>query len=66
MNQEIKDTIDNGESEVQLTTIGKVIGTGANGEPVEQNLTEESLKKLAETRKKISERTKIGMAKYFE
>ena len=39
MNQEIKDTIDNGESEVQLTTIGKVIGTGANGEPVEQNLT---------------------------
>lgn len=51
MNQEIKDTIDNGESEVQLTTIGKVIGTGANGEPVEQNLTEESLKKLAETHK---------------
>lgn len=51
MNQEIKDTIDNGESEVQLTTIGKVVGTGANGEPVEQNLTEESLKKLAETHK---------------
>lgn len=51
MNQEIKDTIDNGESEVQLTTIGKVIGTGANGEPVEQNLTEESLKKLAEIHK---------------
>lgn len=48
---EILDTIDNGESEVQLTTIGKVIGTGANGEPVEQNLTEESLKKLAETHK---------------
>ena len=48
---EILDTIDNGESEVQLTTIGTVIGTGANGEPVEQNLTEESLKKLAETHK---------------
>ena len=48
---EILDTIDNGESEVQLTTIGTVSGTGANGEPVERNWTEESLKKLAETHK---------------
>lgn len=48
---ELKDTIDNGESEVQITTIGKVVGTGPNGEPVEQNLTEDALKKLAEKHK---------------
>lgn len=48
---EIKDTIENGESEVQIATIGEVIGTGADGEPVVQNLTEESLQKLAELHK---------------
>lgn len=48
---EIKDTIENGESEVQIATIGEVIGTGADGEPVVQNLTEESLQKLAEKHK---------------
>ena len=48
---EIKDTIENGESEVQIATIGEVIGTGADGEPVLQNLTEESLQKLAERHK---------------
>ena len=47
----IKEVIENGESEVQLTTIGKVFGTGANGEPVEQNLTEEALQKLVEVHK---------------
>ena len=48
---ELKDTIDNGESEVQIATIGTVIGTGTNGEPVEQNLTEQSLMALAEKHK---------------
>lgn len=48
---EILDTIDNGESEVQLTTIGTIIGTAKDGSPVEQNLTEEGLKKLAELHK---------------
>lgn len=48
---EIKDTIENGESEVQIATIGEVIGTGSDGEPVVQNLTEESLQKLAELHK---------------
>lgn len=51
MTQELKDTIDNGESEVQITTIGTVVGTGANGEPVEQNLTENALQVLAEKHK---------------
>lgn len=45
---ELKDTIDNGESEVQIATIGTVIGTGPNGEPVEQHLTEQSLMELAD------------------
>ncbi len=49
--KDLKDTIDNGESEVQITTIGKVIGTGPDGKPVEQNLTEDALKKLAEKHK---------------
>ena len=48
---ELKDTLDNGESEVQIATIGTVIGTGPNGEPVEQNLTEQSLMALAEKHK---------------
>ena len=48
---ELKDTIDNGESEVQIATIGTVIGTGPNGEPVEQHLTEQSLMALADKHK---------------
>ena len=48
---ELKDTIDNGESEVQIATIGTVIGTGPDGEPVEQNLTEQSLMALADKHK---------------
>lgn len=51
MDNEITSTIDNGESEVQLATLGTVIGTGIDGKPVEQNLTEESLEKLAEKHK---------------
>ena len=43
MENEITETIDNGESEVQVATIGEVIGTGADGQPVEQKVTEESL-----------------------
>lgn len=49
--KDLKDTIDNGESEVQVTTIGTVVGTGADGEPVEQNLTENALIALAEKHK---------------
>ena len=48
---ELKDTLDNGESEVQVATIGDVLGSDADGKPVEQHLTEESLKKLAEAHK---------------
>lgn len=48
---ELKDTIDNGESEVQIATIGTVVGTGPNGEPVEQHLTEQSLMALADKHK---------------
>ena len=48
---ELKDTIDNGESEVQIATIGTVIGTGPNGVPVEQHLTEQSLMALADKHK---------------
>lgn len=49
--EELKDTIDNGETEVQIATIGEVVGTGADGKPVEQKLTEEALQKLAEKHK---------------
>lgn len=49
--KDLKDTIDNGESEVQITTIGTVVGTGTDGEPVEQNLTENALIALAEKHK---------------
>ena len=49
--KDLKDTIDNGESEVQVTTIGTVVGTGADGEPVQQNLTENALIALAEKHK---------------
>lgn len=43
--------LDNGESEVQITTIGKVIGSDSYGNPIEQNFSEESLKKIAENQK---------------
>lgn len=44
----IDKTIDNGESEVQVATIGTVIGSTPEGEPIEQNFSEEALKKIAE------------------
>ena len=47
-NLEIDDTIDNGTTEVQVATIGTVIGSDIEGNPVEQHFTEESLQKIAE------------------
>ena len=46
--QLLQDTIDNGESVVQIAGIGRVIGSDVDGNPVEQELDEESLKKLAD------------------
>lgn len=46
--ENIKETIDNGETEVQIATIGTVVGSDVDGNPVEQNFTEDSLKKIAE------------------
>lgn len=45
---QLKDTIDNGESVVQIAEIGKVVGSDIDGNPVEQELDEESLKNLAD------------------
>ena len=47
-NMQLQDTIDNGESVVQIAGIGKVVGSDVDGNPVEQELDEESLKKLAD------------------
>ena len=47
----INETIDNGETEVQVATIGTVIGSTPDGDPIEQNFSEESLKKIAENQK---------------
>lgn len=47
-NMQLQDTIDNGESVVQIAGIGKVIGSDVDGNPVEQELDEESLRKLAD------------------
>lgn len=44
----INETIDNGETEVQVATIGTVIGSDIEGHAVEQHFTEESLQKIAE------------------
>ena len=48
-NMQLQDTIDNGESVVQIAGIGKVVGSDVDGNPVEQELDEESLRKLAES-----------------
>ena len=48
-NMQLQDTIDNGESVVQIAGIGKVIGSDVDGNPVEQELDEESLRKLADS-----------------
>ena len=47
-NMQLQDTIDNGESVVQIAGIGKVIGSDVDGNPVEQDIDEESLRKLAD------------------
>lgn len=47
-NMQLQDTIDNGESVVQIAEIGRVIGSDVDGNPVEQELDEESLRKLAD------------------
>ena len=44
----IKETIDNGETEVQIATIGTVVGSDIDGNPVDHSFTEESLQKIAE------------------
>lgn len=41
-------TVDNGETEVQIATIGTVVGSDVEGKPVEQNFTEEALQKIAD------------------
>ena len=46
---ELRDTVDNGESVVQIAGIGKVVGSDVDGNPIEQDLDEESLKKLADS-----------------
>lgn len=51
MTQELNKTIDNGETEVQIATIGDVVGSASDGSPVDQKLTEDALKKLAEKHK---------------
>lgn len=47
----INETIDNGETEVQVATIGTVIGSTPEGDPIEQNFSAEALKKIAENQK---------------
>ena len=47
-NMQLQDTIVNGESVVQIAGIGRVIGSDVDGNPVEQELDEESLKNLAD------------------
>ena len=47
-NMQLQDTIDNGESVVQIAGIGRVIGSDVDGNPVEQELDEQSLRKLAD------------------
>ena len=47
-NMQLQDTINNGESVVQIAGIGRVIGSDVDGNPVEQELDEESLRKLAD------------------
>ena len=46
---QLQDTIDNGESVVQIAEIGRVIGSDIDGNPVEQELDEESLRRLADS-----------------
>lgn len=46
---ELRDTVDNGESVVQIAGIGKVVGSDPDGNPVEQELDEESLRRLADS-----------------
>lgn len=42
-------TVYNGETEVQVTTVGEVTGSDEKGEPKVQNFTEASLQRIAET-----------------
>ena len=46
---ELRDTVDNGESVVQIAGIGKVVGSDVDGNPIEQELDEESLRRLADS-----------------
>lgn len=49
LKMQLQDTIDNGESVVQIAGIGRVMGSDVDGNPVEQELDEESLRKLADS-----------------
>lgn len=46
---QLQDTIDNGESVVQIAELGTVVGSDVDGNPVEQELDEDSLKKIADS-----------------
>ena len=46
---ELRDTVDNGESVVQIAGIGRVVGSDVDGNPIEQELDEESLRRLADS-----------------
>lgn len=48
---EILETTDNGESTVQITTLGKVVGSSLDGKPIEQNFSETALKTIADSQK---------------
>lgn len=47
----VQATVDNGETEVQITTVGEVVGSDSEGKPVIQNFSEEALEKIAEKHK---------------
>jgi hypothetical protein len=48
---EIIETIDNGESIVQIAKIGTVIGSDKDGNGVEQNFSEQAFEKIVEASK---------------
>lgn len=47
-NEDVKKIDENGEIEVQVSTVGEIVGSDKEGNPVPQSITEESLSKIAE------------------